>query len=244
MADRDTSEYWRSLLELDKPVPAGFLQRYTTWHSLLRPVFYTAVSVPLCLYCPAKIFGLENLPAKPPYIIAPNHGSSMDYVAVAWAMGRRKEELYTLTTKLYYDNAWTRFWIKVFANAVRIDTEKDFFTALRAAARVLRSGRSVYINPEGLRTMDGKLLPFRPGVGVLAVETGVPLVPVYLANTWKTLPTGWIFPKPYPVSVSFGRPIEMGPYIVKKKTVQAYDVYKEVTEELRSRILSLSRSLC
>ncbi len=244
MADQDTSAYWRGLLELDKPVPPGFLKRYSTWHQFLRPLFYAAVSLPLRFYCPTKIFGLENLPDKPPYILAPNHGSSMDYVTIAWAMGKRKEALYTLTTKLYYDIAWTRFWIKVFANAVRIDTVEDFFPALRAAAQILKAGKAIYINPEGYRTMDGKLLPFRPGVGVLAVETGVPLVPVYIANTWKALPTGWIFPRPYPVSVSFGRPIEMGPYIEKKETVQAYDVYKEVTDELRNRILALSQSLC
>jgi 1-acyl-sn-glycerol-3-phosphate acyltransferase len=244
MADQDTSAYWRRLLELDRPLPAFFLEKHSSWHRILRPIFYAAVSLPLRFYCPTKIFGLENLPDKPPYILAPNHGSAMDYVVVSWAMGKRKKELFTLTTKLFIDNALTRFWVKVAANAVRVDTEKDFFVALRTGAQVLKAGGSVYIQPEGLNTLDGNLLPFRPGVGVLAVETGVPLVPVYLANTWKALPRGSSFPRPYPVSVSFGKPIEMGPYIEKKKTVQAYDVYKEATEELKSRILDLSRSLC
>lgn len=76
---------------------------------------------------------------------------------------------------------------------------------------------------------------------MLAVETGVPIVPVYLRNTWKALPTGWIFPRPYPVSVSFGKPIRMESYREKLKTIQAYDVYKEVTDELRNRILAFSK---
>lgn len=236
MTNQDTSAYWRKLLELDSSVPPDLLEKYKFPHRFLRPIFYAIVDLPLRFYCPEKIYGLENLPEKPPYIIAANHASTMDFVCVARAMGDRKEELYPLTTRLYYDNPWTRFWIKVAANAVRIDTVEDFFSGLRAAAEVLTAGKAVYINPEGLRTTDGKLLPFRTGAGVLAVETGVPLVPVYLGNTWKALPTGWIIPRPVPVSVTFGKPILMDPYVEKKKSIQAYDVYKEVTEELRKRI--------
>ncbi len=235
----DTSAYWRKLLEIDKPVPPGFLEQFRAPHRFLRPLFYWIVSAPLKFYCPLTVRGLENLPEKPPYIIAANHGSSMDYVCVAWAMGKRKEELYPLTTKLFYDNPWAAFWIKVASSAVRIDTTEDFFPALRAGVKVLKAGGAVYVNPEGLRTVDGKLLPFRPGVGALAVETGVPIVPVYLHNTWKALPTGRIFPRPYPVSVNFGKPMEMASYQQKLKNTPAYDVYKEVTEELRSKIENL-----
>jgi len=241
MNNQDTSAYWRKLLELDKSILPNCLDKYKSWHRHLRPLFYAIVSLPLRFYCPVKVFGLENLPPSPPYIIAANHGSAMDYVCVAWAMGKKKEELYPITTKLFYDNPWARFWLKVAANAVRIDSVSDFFPALRAAVRVLRAGKAVYINPEGLRSTKGELLSFRPGVGVLAVETGVPLVPVYLSGTWKALPTGWIFPRPYPVTVTFGKPILMDPYLEKKKSIQAYDIYKEVAGELRKRILALSQ---
>ncbi|MBU0672024.1 MAG: 1-acyl-sn-glycerol-3-phosphate acyltransferase [Candidatus Margulisbacteria bacterium] len=241
MGDQDTSAYWRRLLELDKPLDPQVLNKYRYWQRILRPLFYAIINIPLRFYCPVKVYGLENLPAKPPYIIAPNHASSMDYASVAWATGKRHQELYPITTKLFYDNAWARFWIKVAANVVRIDSIEDFFPALRAAAQILRAGKAVYINPEGTRSTDGRILPFRPGVGVLAVETGVPLVPVYISGTWQVLPTGWIFPRPHPVYVSFGKPIEMDTYIEKKKTNQAYDIYREVTEVLRERIIALSR---
>jgi 1-acyl-sn-glycerol-3-phosphate acyltransferase len=237
--NEDTSAYWRKLLELDKSIPSDVPARYRPWHAILRPLFYAIVSVPLKYYCRLTVSGLENLPKKPPYILAANHGSSMDFACVAYAMGKRKEEIFPITTKLFYDNPWARFWIKVAANAVRIDTVEDYFPALRAAAEVLRAGQAIYVNPEGLRTTDGELLPFRPGVGVLAVETGAPIVPVYISGTWKALPTGKIFPRPYPVSVTFGKPMDVTPYLKKEKTEPAYDVYKEVTEELRSQILGM-----
>jgi 1-acyl-sn-glycerol-3-phosphate acyltransferase len=232
----DTSDYWRKLLDIDRPLPADFLDRYRHWQRYFRPLVFGVVNVFLRLYCCEKIKGLENIPEKPPYIIAPNHASAIDYVAVAWPMGKRREELYTLTTSYFYDKFWSNFWIKAGANAVRIDTYENFFPALRAAAKVLKAGKSVYINPEGTWSPDGKLLPFRTGVGVLAVETGVPVVPVYLSGTGKVIPPNKIFPRPHPISVTFGKPILMDQYIEKKKSVQAYDVYREATDELRKRI--------
>jgi len=244
MTGQGTSSYWRKLLEIDEPVPPGFPDRYKTFHRFLRPFFYALIErLFLRFYCPEKVYGIENLPSRPPYIIAANHGSAMDYVTVAWPMGERREELYPLVTKLFYDRPWSLFAIRVAANAVRIDTEENFLPAMRIAVKILKAGSAVYINPEGLRTMDGKLLPFRPGVGVIAVETGVPIVPVYIHNTWKVLPTDKIFLRPYPVSVSFGKPITMEAYREKLKSAQAYDIYKEATEELKNRIVELASKL-
>jgi 1-acyl-sn-glycerol-3-phosphate acyltransferase len=240
MFDQDTSAYWRKRLELDQPLPPDFLEKHKASHRFLRPFFYFCVTQILFRFiCPLKIYHLDRLPKDLPYIIAPNHLSSMDYVMVASAMGKRREELFPIATRLYFDKFWPRFLIGVVADAVRIDTAKDFLPALRAAAQIIKAGEAVYIQPEGYRSTDGNLLPFHLGVGVLAVETGVPLVPVYVSGALDVLPTGAILPRPHPLSVSFGEPILMGPYIEKKKTTQAYDVYKEVTDELRRRIIAL-----
>lgn len=239
MTDQDTSAYWRKMLELDKPLPDGLLKRYRSPQRILRPLVNCVTRLFFRLWCPETVVGVENLPEKTPYIIAANHSSSLDFSSVAFALGKKVEDVYPITTKLYYDQWFAGFWIRAIANAVRIDPEEDFFIALRAAARILKAGKGVYINPEGTRSPDGKMLPFHPGVGVLAVETGVPLVPVHISGTFDILRYDKLFPKRGPIKVSFGKPIEMGPYIEKKKTTQAYDVYKEVTEELRNRIIKL-----
>jgi 1-acyl-sn-glycerol-3-phosphate acyltransferase len=190
-------------------------------------------------YCSGKIYGIDNLPAKPPYIIAPNHASTLDFVAVSWAMGGRREELFPLTTKYYYDMLGVGFLFRVAGNAIRIDTFVDFFAALKTAVKVLKAGRSVYLHPEGYRTIDGDLMKFRTGAGLLAVETEVPIIPVYLHNLWKVLPQTKFFPRHYPIAVSFGKPIEIGRYVEMKKVRPAHEIYREVTDTLKSRIIEL-----
>ncbi len=236
----DTSDYWRKLLRLDEPVSESFLKNFGSWLEIFRPLFFAVIDLLCRVYFRVKVYGIENIPKSPPYILAPNHASALDQTMVSYAVGRkRREMLYTLATKYYYDRPVAQIFIKIGANALRIDTVEDFFPALRAAVKVLKLGRSVYINPEGTRTDTGELLPFRVGVGLLAVETGAPIVPVYIDGTFKAMPPGKFFPKPAKISVSFGKPIYMEEYIDKKRTEIAYDVYKAVTDELFERVRSL-----
>jgi len=240
MANEDTSAYWRKLLKLDEEEKEDILKQFEYPHRFLRPLLYLIFGLFSRTYFKLRAFGVENVPEKPPYIIAPNHVSAADYHCVAFSLPKEiKKNLYVLVTKVFYDNPFTGFFIKVGANAARIDTVEDFFPAMRVAASILKLGKAVYINPEGTRSETGKLMPFKVGVGVLAVELGVPIVPVYVDGTFELLPTGSVFPKPGKVNVFFGKPISMEEYQEKKKTESAYYVYKEVTEELRKRILEL-----
>jgi 1-acyl-sn-glycerol-3-phosphate acyltransferase len=122
---------------------------------------------------------------------------------------------------------------------MRIDNASDFLPALQAAAKVLKLGGSIYLNPEGTRSVSGELLPFRVGVGVLAVEANVPVVPVYISGTHDAMPPGKFFPKPVRVTVSFGKPVYMDGYVKRKDTEMGYDIYKAVTDELFERVRSL-----
>jgi len=236
----DTSQYWRKLLKVDEPVSEDFLKTFRSPLEILRPLFYAAINLLCRFYFRVSVVGIENLPKDPPYIIAPNHASALDQTMVSYAIGkRRRNEMYTLATKHFYDRPIVNIFIKIGANALRIDTVEDFFPALRAATKVLKLGRCVYINPEGTRSETGNLLPFRVGVGVLAVETGVPVVPVYIEGTFRSMPPGKYFPKPVKITVSFGKPIYMDDYIRGKRSENAYYIYKEVTDELFKRIGSL-----
>ena len=236
----DTSAYWRKLLGLNEKENSDILKEFYSPHLVFRQGIRSTINFLLRSYIRIRSFGAENLPEKPPYIIAPNHVSSADFACVFFSLPKAaKDDLYVLVTKHFYDNPFTRFFIKAYANAARIDTVEDFLPAMKAASSLLRLGKSVYINPEGTRSESGELLPFRVGVGVLAVELNVPVVPVYIDGTHKILPPGSIFMKPGLVNVHFGKPISAEKYQEKKKTTNAYYVYKEMTEELRKSIIKL-----
>jgi long-chain acyl-CoA synthetase len=238
----DTSAYWRKLLGLDQPLPSDPLKPYRSWLFNFSPLMFALYRLISRLVCPIQAVGVENVPVKPPYILCPNHLSIIDYGAVVLPLpGRVRRDLYPLATKHYYDNPLTGAIIKMSSRAVRIDTMEDFFPALRAAARILRAGKSVYLNPEGTRSVTGELLPFKVGVGILAVELNVPVVPISIRGTYEILKPGSAKVHPGPIKVAYGRPIDPIEFIKLKDKMQAYDVYKAFTEELRKRIKELSR---
>jgi 1-acyl-sn-glycerol-3-phosphate acyltransferase len=75
------------------------------------------------------------------------------------------------------------------------------------AARRIRSGQSVVIFPEGTRTRDGRLLPFKKGGFHLAMESGVDIVPVAIHGSRKTMPRGAALIRAGTVTVEVGAPI-------------------------------------
>ncbi len=235
-----TSEYWRKLLKADEAPPENYLKEFRSPLEILRPTFYLIINFLCKFYWRVKVSGLANIPAETPYIIAPNHASALDQTMVSYAIGgKRRNQLYTIVVKHFFDRPVARFFMKIATNVMRIDSKDDFMPALCAALKVLKLKRSIYINPEGTRSMTGELLPFRVGVGMLAAETGVPIVPVFIGGTFDCMPPGKFFPKPCKVTVTFGKPIYMDEYEKKKQTEMAYDVYKEVTDELFKRVSSL-----
>jgi len=84
--------------------------------------------------------------------------------------------------------------------------------SLRRAAERVRGGRSVCMFPEGTRSRDGKLARFKKGGFHLAQRAGVPLVPVAIAGSWRTLRPGTMRIRPGSVIVEFAPPIDPGAF--------------------------------
>jgi 1-acyl-sn-glycerol-3-phosphate acyltransferase len=81
-------------------------------------------------------------------------------------------------------------------------------TTLDAALKRLRGGRSVVIFPEETRTRTGELLPFKKGAALLALRSGLPLLPIGLSGTRRILPHGSLVMAPGRAVVSVGEPLE------------------------------------
>ena len=81
---------------------------------------------------------------------------------------------------------------------------------LRHLAACHAAGRIVVFFPEGGRSPDGTLQPFKDGLAFFAEQLGLPVVPAWIAGTHRALPKGASFPRPGRLTVAFGEPLRPG----------------------------------
>jgi 1-acyl-sn-glycerol-3-phosphate acyltransferase len=126
-----------------------------------------------------RIFGSGNIPKRGPVIIAPNHVSYADPVVVGLGVPR---ELHFLAKEELFEPPVFGSLIRAY-NAIPIKRGVVDRRALKSAAGVLKGGNALLVFPEGTRSKDGRLLPGRPGIGFLAVESEAIVVPCYVAGS-------------------------------------------------------------
>jgi long-chain acyl-CoA synthetase len=156
------------------------------------------------------IRGLENLPKKGPYIIAPNHLSLADAPAVmasvTWGIG---SQMFFLGTTDYFGGPVTSKFAKAL-QVIPVDMDARLYGALQLSAYVLRKGKILCVFPEGGRSRDGGIKEYKKGVGIIARELNMPIIPAAISGTYEMLAAGTKFPRPTKVSVTFGKPIYPG----------------------------------
>lgn len=167
---------------------------------LFLRLFYT-------LYGRMSYSGLENLPKRGPYIIAPNHLSYADAPLTVSAMPWEiVSQTFFLGHTKYFGGRLTSKIAK-FIHVIPVDMETRLHSALQLSAYILRQGRVLCVFPEGTRSRDGRMKEFKKGIGILSKELNVPIVPAGINGTYEMMPPGKSLPRPAKVSISFGRPI-------------------------------------
>lgn len=169
---------------------------------VLRPLFFL-------LFRP-HITGRENVPLTGPVILASNHLSFIDSIAIPLSAPRRvaylaKAEYFTGTG---FGGWLTRtLFTALGAQPVERETHRAAQAALDTALGVLRSGTAFGLYPEGTRSKDGRLARGKTGVAWLALTADCPVVPVAVAGTEKAQPVGARWPRPHRISITFGMPL-------------------------------------
>jgi 1-acyl-sn-glycerol-3-phosphate acyltransferase len=161
------------------------------------------------------VYGAEKLDPARSYIYMPNHQSNAD---IPLLLGRLPVQFRWLAKA-------ELFKIPLFGRAMRgvgyisIDrsNRKSAFQSLARAADTIRNGTSVLIFPEGTRSREGQILPFKKGGFVLAVDAGVPIVPIVIHGTRGIIPKGHFLIRPAPVRMQILDPVETADYTRKTK---------------------------
>jgi 1-acyl-sn-glycerol-3-phosphate acyltransferase len=153
-----------------------------------------------------RIDGRENVPSSGPAVIAANHQSFCDSLFLPLAMRRRL----TFLAKAEYFDARRTAWF--FRSVGQIPIQRGggdaSARALETARGVLKEGHLIGLYPEGTRSIDGNVHRGRTGVARLALECGVPIVPVGISGTDRIQPRGSRWFRPFRrVRISFGPPM-------------------------------------
>ncbi len=224
------------------PRPKELFDRY---HALVRDhepeaKVYEPVRVGTVLWAllahRARGYGAENVP-NGPVILAPNHASFMDHFFTG-AFIRRRVQFMGKSQLFKGVGAWVFSHGGVFPVRRGYHDEEAFTTSFRILAR----GGAIVMYCEGGRSRSGKLAgEARAGIGRLALESGVPVVPVavlgsYQVRNWKRLQ----FPK---VTVQFGEPFrfETVRRSTREQQQEAADYILERIRELHTELTRLGR---
>ena len=172
------------------------------------------------------VVGLEKLDWHRPYIFMCNHVSNLDPPIVIPVMPRRTS---VLVKKELFRVPILGWGMRLTSLVPVARTNREAAIAsLRFAGEVLGSGVNMTIWPEGTRSPDGRLLPFKRGPFYLAMETRVPIVPITLAGTHEIWTKGEFAIHPGTATVIFHEPIDPAGYASQEHLMNA------VRERIRS----------
>ena len=174
-----------------RPAPLWFL-------ALCRPAFGLLARALFRI----RFVGVEYVPPAGPVILVPNHVSYMDPVLVNIPINR---PLHFMTLEPFFRvrglGPLLR-WCRAFPVLEEADRQ-----GVRTAIRILRAGEPLVIVPEGGRTLDGRLQPFRQGAFRIALHTDAPVVPVTIAGAFEAWPVHRRFPRPGRVTITYHPPV-------------------------------------
>ena len=147
-----------------------------------------------------RVIGAENMIEEGPCIIAANHCSYLDPPLVGVAC---KRAIHYLARKSLLDVPILGPILPEL-NVIPVDQKNADRSALMGAIRVVRSGGAVLIFPEGTRSPDGQLQKAQPGIGMVAVKTAAPVIPVKISGSFNALPRTGRIPHLTSVTIKIG----------------------------------------
>jgi 1-acyl-sn-glycerol-3-phosphate acyltransferase len=178
-----------------------------------------------------RVEGMERLNGKGPYIFMSNHQGYYD--------------IFTLVSHLPYQFKWLAKkelfsvpflgWTMAAVGYISIDRggTRETVEAMNEAARKIRDGMSVVIFPEGSRSPDGSIQPFKKGGFTLAIKSKVPIVPIAISGSGDIMPKNKWTVTAGGIRMFVGPPIEIQQYSLKDRESLMRSVRETISENFR-----------
>jgi long-chain acyl-CoA synthetase len=197
------------------------------------------------------VTGRAFIPHNRNTLVVANHASHLDMGLVKYALGTYGRDLVALAAKDYFfeGNRVRTMFVENFTNLVPLDRNAGLRQTLRAVGSLIEEGKTVLIFPEGTRSTDGTIRPFKGAVGYLALQHRIDILPVYVGGTFEALPKGAKWLRRRDVSAKIGLPLEiqelerlcagLGPVDRARRVAQ---IAQKAVEELKAgRVLDLRK---
>jgi long-chain acyl-CoA synthetase len=228
-------------VEAITPEQARWLEPAGASAAVLARVLYALNRALMRIAFGLKVAGRENLPAAGSFLIAPNHASYLDPMAVAAALPRSLlgQVFWAGWTGFMFRNAFWRGLSRA-TQVFPVDPDRGPAIAIASGEAVLAQRRALVWFPEGRRTLTGETGPFLPGVGVVLQRSGAPAVPVRVEGSYECLPWNRRWPRPGRITVTFGAPLTVAEL---EAAGEGATRAERIASGLRRAVLALSAAI-
>ena len=217
LAELDTVDALCALIERSEqraPAPS-----FPTWPrhpiaQLVRALLQSALVFPLhrVVARPFLVNGREHLKRRTgPVLIIANHASHLDTPSILRALPRslRSRTAVAAAVDYFCRSRWLGAMATLAMGTFPFSREGAVRSSLEHCGDLVDDGWSVLIYPEGTRSTSGAVASFRSGIGLLAAELGVSVVPIGISGAHAVWPKGSRYPRPGPITVRIGEPIQV-----------------------------------
>lgn len=190
-----------------------------------------------------KVNGKHNIPQhNRNVIVISNHCSHLDMGLVKYSLGQYGANIRALAAADYfYKNKTRKTYFKNFTNLIPIERSGNLETSLSHASEALKRGEMILVFPEGTRSKNGKLQPFRRGIGYLMTEHQVDILPVHIEGTYRAFPKGAKLPNPAArnLDVTIGQVLNASQLLKESEGMSPTDRYQYIADAAQKAVEAL-----
>jgi 1-acyl-sn-glycerol-3-phosphate acyltransferase len=198
---------------------------YGICHYMLRVLYDMAFR--------GDVHGQDNIPKSGPFMLASNHASHLDPPFVG---AHVPHQVSFFARKTLWKPGFASWWLDAVGT---IPVDRDGGSDVNSIKRVLQAikdGKVIILFPEGTRSPDGGLQRAKPGVGMLACRTHVPVLPARIFGSFQAFGRDGKLRPGTPISVVYGQPMMPGEY---DHPADGKERYLRASERIMARIAAL-----